>query len=244
MNKIDKKFAKIRSFCEKNGDPAIIKKYSRYFNEGYDAYGLSQEIYDAQRKKWLSDWKEEMTIDDYIKLGDKLISTGKYEEGSYAISLNLANKKHFTPEMFEKYGSWLDSNISNWAHTDVHCGKVLGHFIQKDMVSADALKGWVKSISIWKRRAVPVTLLEALKHNTPLKRIFKLIDPLMLDEAKKVQQGLGWLLRECWKKYPLETEEFLMKWKDNCGRTIIQYATEKMSKEYRLKFRREKKVIQ
>jgi hypothetical protein len=31
-----------------------------------------------------------------------------------------------------------------------------------------------------------------------------------------------------------------MKWKDTCGRTIIQYATEKMDKEYRKKFAKAK----
>ena len=36
----------------------------------------------------------------------------------------------------------------------------------------------------------------------------------------------------------LPVEEFLMKWKDTAARLIFQYATEKMSKEYRLKFRR------
>ncbi len=241
MGKINKKFTEIREFCKNNADPAVVAKYSRYFNEGYDAYGVSQEIYDAQRKKWLKEWKEEMTINDYIELGDRLIATGKYEEGSYAISLNLGNKKYFIPEMFEKYGSWLENGISNWAHTDVLCGKILGYFINKQLVGTDTLNAWIKSKSIWRRRAVPVTLLEAVRIEIPLNKILKIIDPLMMDDAKKVQQGLGWLLRECWKKYPGETELFLLKWKNTCGRTIIQYATEKMSKEYRLKFRRDKK---
>jgi len=56
-----------------------------------------------------------------------------------------------------------------------------------------------------------------------------------------VQKGLGWFLREAWKIYPEETEGFLLKWKDTCGRIIIQYATEKMDKENRDRFRRTKK---
>ena len=63
------------------------------------------------------------------------------------------------------------------------------------------------------------------------------IEPLMLDDSEYVQKGIGTLLRGLWKKYPKEIENFLMQWKDQCSRLIIQYATEKMDKEYRKKFK-------
>jgi hypothetical protein len=56
-----------------------------------------------------------------------------------------------------------------------------------------------------------------------------------------MQKGLGWFLREAWTICPEETEDFLLKWKESCGRIIIQYATEKMDKENRDRFRRTKK---
>jgi hypothetical protein len=36
----------IRSYCRANADKAVVKKYSRYFKEGYDAYGVSREKYE------------------------------------------------------------------------------------------------------------------------------------------------------------------------------------------------------
>lgn len=60
----------------------------------------------------------------------------------------------------------------------------------------------------------------------------------MDDKEEDVQKGLGTLLREIWKKYPEVAESFLLKWKNSCGRKIIQYATEKMDKEYKAKFKR------
>ncbi len=243
MDKIKSKFTEIRTFCEKNADPAIVKKYSRYFKEGFDAYGLPQGLFESQKKEWLKAWKDEMAINDYILLGDMLAVTGKYEEGSFGIAFIYANRKQLSREMFEKLGVWLDKGLANWAHVDYISTKVLAYFLNKNIVGIDALIPWTGAESIWKKRAVPVTLLEALKMDIPLNKILNIIDPIMPDEAKKVQQGLGWLLRESWKKYPDETEKFLMKWKNTCGRTIIQYATEKMDKEYRLRFRREKSVI-
>jgi len=55
-----------------------------------------------------------------------------------------------------------------------------------------------------------------------------------------VQKGIGTLLRSLWKKQPGEVEKFLLKWKDQCARLIVQYATEKMNKEQKKKFKRAK----
>jgi len=241
MKKIEEKFLEIRRFCEKNANPEIVKKYSRYFTEGYDAYGLDQKTYESQRDKWLDLWRKDFTLNDFLLLGDKLISTGKYEEASFAISFIYSNKDKLTAETFDKLGRWLEKGIINWAHTDVLCGKALSYFFTNKIIELESLKEWNESASKWKRRAVPVTLIDVLKTDVLLKKLFSIIEPLMLDTEKFVQKGLGWFLREAWKIYPEETEEFLFKWKDTCGRIIIQYATEKMDKENRERFRRVKK---
>ena len=85
-----------------------------------------------------------------------------------------------------------------------------------------------------------MTLVELIKEDLKPKDAIVTIEPLMLDKSEYVQKGIGTLLRGLWKKYPAEIENFLMKWKDKCGRLIVQYATEKMDKEYRKKFRKTK----
>jgi 3-methyladenine DNA glycosylase AlkD len=241
MNKIDQKFNTIRKFCEQNANAATVQKYSRYFTEGYDAYGLGQVVFETQRDKWLEEWRNDLSFDDYLKLGDKLIATGKYEEASFAITFVYHQSDKFTKETFDHLGLWLENGILNWGHTDVLSGKGLSYFFLSNKLEIEVFESWAKSKSIWRRRSIPVTLVELVKTEISFERIFRIIDPLMMDEAQKVQQGLGWLLREMWKKEPALTEVFLLKWKDSCGRTIIQYATEKMTKEYRLKFRKTKK---
>ena len=240
MNKIEEKFKIIRGFCEKNADPVIEKKYSRYFNEGYDAYGIGREKYELARNNWLQEWENEFLINDYILLGNKLISTGKYEEASFAIGFIKCQKEKLTSKHFIKIASWLENGIVNWAHTDVLCGEVLSYFIIKEIIAIDDLKQWINAQSKWKRRAIPVTLLDSIKTDVPLENILNIINPLMADKEEMVQKGLGWFLREAWKKYPTKTEDFILKWKDSCGRIIIQYATEKMSKQDKLKFKKSK----
>ena len=63
----------------------------------------------------------------------------------------------------------------------------------------------------------------------------------MLDSEKVVHQGVGWLLRELWKKSSKEAEDFLYKWKDKAPRLVIQYATEKIDKKKRKIFRKSEK---
>ena len=52
---------------------------------------------------------------------------------------------------------------------------------------------------------------------------------------------VGWFLREAWRKRPGPVESFLLKWKDSAPRKIYQYATEKMTKQQKARFRRERK---
>ena len=239
MSKTDEKFSKIRAYCKKNANKTIEAKYARYFTEGYDAYGLDKTDFE-QWTRWFEEWKEDMTFSDYLLLGDKLISTGKYEEASYAIVLNARFINQYQKEHLDVFGRWLEKNIINWAHTDVLCGMILSHFLVKEIVTPHYFSSWTKSSSKWKRRAVPVTFIEIVNKGASISQLLKIIDPLMPDSEKFVQKGLGWFLREAWKIHPEKVEDYLMKWKDRCGRTIVQYATEKMDKEYRKRFARSK----
>ena len=237
---LDKRLKEIRNFCIKNSNKTNVDKYSRYFKEGFDGYGIDQKVYEAQRDQWIAEWKSEMTIEKYLDLGDKLIQIGKYEEISFAISFLKSERENYTESTFNRIGEWFDLGISNWANTDVLCMLVLSSFLRDGIIEIGKLKEWTKLESEWKRRAVPVTLVELIKEDLRPDVAFSLIEPLMLDDSEYVQKGIGTLLRGLWKIYPAEIEGFLLKWKDQCGRLIIQYATEKMDKEYRKKFRKTK----
>jgi 3-methyladenine DNA glycosylase AlkD len=236
--KIKSKFDEIRSFCQANADEAIVQKYARFFVEGYDAYGLDRKLLEKQRDVWLREYGKELAFEGFLKLGDLLVQSGKYEEASFAIGFAASFKGEFTPDVFDRLGRWLENGLRNWAHTDVFCGEVLSPFITKGIVPVEAFSKWRNSGSKWKRRAVPVTLIKALKGDMAVSHLFEFISPMMLDSEKVVQQGLGWFLRETWKRHPTPAEKFLLDWKDSCGRLIIRYATEKMDAGKKAHFKR------
>jgi hypothetical protein len=75
----------IRNYCRANANEAVVKKYSRYFKEGYDAYGLSREQLEGKVASLLSDKSVNMKL--VLSASRLLVKSGKYEETSFAILL-------------------------------------------------------------------------------------------------------------------------------------------------------------
>ena len=237
---IEEKHREIQQYFQKHSDPEIIKKYSRYFKGGFVGYGIDQKVFEKQRDKWIADWKGDMSLDNYLDLGDKLMKEKMYEEKSLAISFLQSEINNFSPATVDRIEKWFDTGIDNWATTDVLCILVLSELMKDRIIPYSKLKTWNFSDSEWQRRAVPVTMFLLVKSGLQPSEALPVIEPLMEDPSIYVQKGVGTLLRELWKRYPENIEAFLFKHKDTCGRSIVQYATEKMDKDYRKKFRKAK----
>lgn len=228
----------IKAFCAQNSNPALVQKYSRFFVEGYDAYGVDQKILETQRQFWLEEHRKELGVDGFMALGDLLVAGGKYEEVFLAFWFIKKFEKEFTKDTFTRLASWSENGICNWAQSDTYSMDIISPFLLKQIVPLDRLSRWRYSPSKWMRRSVPVSLIKPAQQEIPVKDILDFIAPLMSDTEKVVHQGLGWLLRELWKLHPGEVEAYLTEWKETCARLIIQYATEKMTAENKLRFRR------
>ncbi|TSA25991.1 MAG: DNA alkylation repair protein [Bacteroidetes bacterium] len=226
----------IRSYCKTHADPAIIQKYSRYFKEGYNAYGLPSGVFMAKVKELLA--SKSLTMDTVIEASRELIQSEKYEEPSFAMQLLKGFSKQFSRETFQVIEQWFPIGIRNWAHTDGLCSELLTPMLQNGIISMKDFAAWRKSKFPFQRRAVPVALIKFVKKSPDVQPYLDFLDPLMMDAERVVHQGLGWFLREAWKVHPQPVEAFLLKWKNDAARLIFQYATEKMAKEERVRFRR------
>jgi len=229
----------IRKYCQANADEAIVKKYSKYFKEGYDAYGLTKQKYEDKVESILDDKSVNMKL--VLTTSKLLLKSGKYEETSFAIRLLKGFSEQFTTDTFKEIEKWFQIGITNWGHTDVLCGHLISKFFERNIIKLDDLSDWRTAKNKYQRRAVPVAMIDLLKTTKDFKPLFAFIEPLMTDSERKVQQGLGWFLREAWKIKRKETEKFLLKWKNTARRTIFQYATEKMTTKEKIRFRKDKK---
>jgi hypothetical protein len=234
--------AEIRSYCETHANPKMVAKYARYFKEGYDSWGLLDKddpLWHAQLDEWFEKYRG-MRPRGFLKLGEILFAGPKFEEGALAIHF----LKRFGDELDAKslpgLAKWFKAGIGNWAHTDTLCAFILEPLVTSGAVPLQALAPWRESKHRYQRRAVPVALLGLLKAGQKVDPLLEFIRPMMLDSERVVHQGLGWFLREAWKKQPKPVEAFLLKFKDTAARLIFQYATEKMTPAARDRFRRAK----
>jgi 3-methyladenine DNA glycosylase AlkD len=232
--------AEIKEFCINNADKNIVTKYSKYFKDGYLAYGLTEELLNKEKDTILKKYGE-IGINGFLDLGDILFKEVKYEECSFAILFMEEFVKDFNHETFNRISKWFDTGVHNWAHCDIICGRLISRFREKNLVTMDDLADWRNAENFYKRRAVPVSLIYFLKYQDNHKAMLEFISPLIEDQARTVQQGMGWFLRELWKKNPDMVEDFLYNYRNTAQRLIIQYATEKMDQEQKLRFKRDKK---
>lgn len=229
----------IRRYCAAHANSKLATRYARYFKEGYEAWGLldkNHPLWNEKQKEWLDRYRS-LGLSGFLKLGELLFASGKYEEGSLAIRFVVSYREKLDVRSFARLGKWFQAGIRNWAHTDVLCGEVIAPLLQNKRIGWKAPQPWRTSKFKYQRRAVPVAMLGLLKTQKNVRPLLTFLSPLMMDSERVVQQGLGWFLREAWKKHPKPVETFLLEWKDRAPRLIFQYATEKMTATARARFR-------
>lgn len=231
-------FEELNAWGEANRNQERVEKYLRYFKEGYDAFGLEQGLVVEKVEELLS--LKGMTQELALGLTLLLVKSPKYELTVMAIQLVRKHYTSWTIETFRTVEKWFSLGITNWAETDYICGELLNLFFKKGLITMDSVAGWRSAPNKFQRRAAVVGLIKPMKLSKDFHPYFDFIDPMMTDPAREVHQGLGWFLREAWKKQPQPTEEFLMRWRNTAPRLIFQYATEKMTPEGKQRFKRDK----
>jgi 3-methyladenine DNA glycosylase AlkD len=237
--------AEIRAYCAAKQDPKKAGKWERYFREGYDAWGLLDKdhpVWNEKQQEWLESYSG-LGLPGFLKAGELLFQSGKYEEGALAIRFLKTRRDELDAKSFGKLAKWFEAGIRNWAHTDVLCGEVIAPLLESHSIDLAALAGWRESKFKYQRRAVPVAMLGLLKARPAIPPLLEFLRPLMMDQERVVHQGVGWFLRETWKQDHTPVEAFLLEWKDRASRLIFQYATEKMTPAARGRFRRGKSSL-
>jgi 3-methyladenine DNA glycosylase AlkD len=230
----------IRAYCESHADASKSQKWARYFKEGYDSWGLLDKddpLWTTKDKEWMERYSK-LGLAGFLGVGEDLFKSGKYEEGGLAIRFVKPFREKIDSKALKGLAKWFEGGIRNWGHTDVLCGEVIAPAVANGQLKLKDLESWRASKWKYQRRAAAVALLNYAKAGG---EVLEFVRPLMADEERVVHQGTGWLLREAWKKQPKAVEKFLLEHKESAPRTIVQYATEKMSAEQKARFKRSKK---
>jgi 3-methyladenine DNA glycosylase AlkD len=157
---IDKIQKDVRRFLKANADKTIIKKYGRYFKEGFDPYGVAFETLDAKIDEWFDLYQEKLDRKQLLGLCENLLKTGKFEEISIALSFIKRSREKYNKNLFNTVGKWFEKYIINWAHCDGACHTIVYSFLADGVVDFRDLLAWTDSPHRWKRRAAAVTMVK------------------------------------------------------------------------------------
>ncbi len=247
--------SEVRTFCRANADTDVAAKYGRFFVEGYDPWGVESKLVEKQRQQWLADWSEELDLAGWLTLADELIAGEKYEEISFGISFAAAQRERFDDSVLPHVTGWLERGcVRNWAHADVlACSLIQALLLDGHNALAD-LESWRAASDKYQRRVAATSamaLLEGVMINAggrpvgdkfperavSISELLAYMLPLVGDEIKQVQQGVGWFLKKAWEAFPDDTEAWLLVHKHEIKPLVMRTAIEKIPKDRKPAFR-------
>jgi 3-methyladenine DNA glycosylase AlkD len=241
MNKNVEEIVKtIYDYFENHRNEANIEHYSRWFKGGFVGFGLDTgdlKALSTQIKK-----RPDFCVELALDIADKLVSDIRYEAVIVAYSIVSAKAGELDKVAFNRISNWFEVGIENWAHCDVISGEIISPMLINKVIDYSDLENWRISTRKFKRRAAPVSIIKYFKIAKNLEESIAFLEPMILDAERETQQGIGWALREIWKLDNEIVENLLMKYRNDAPRLIYQYACEKMDKEYKKRFARDKKT--
>ena len=229
----------IFSYCEKyffdHENPTLMIKNSHFFREGYDAYGLSEPELKELRDTVLEGFQP--SVQEIADLAKIFFSTGKYEFGSLGFMLLKKHRPRFDRYVYDAVRQIMDSGVENWAHCDLFSQKITPVFLELGIASVEDFESWRDSSCRWTRRCGILTLLYLRDKASP-EMLLEFAIPMLGEQDRIVQQGLGTFMRELWKLHSEEVEDFLAAHKEEIPRAVMQYAIEKVARDKKKRFHR------
>lgn len=208
----------------------VVKEIEALLNDASKASGLTTgEVRNisAQCFKRI----EDKSIDNVLKICEKLLEKKKWELGVVAYDWAFRMKKQYSEQTFYIFEQWLKKYVTGWGDCDDFCTHAFGEFmIQYPHMFRHVLQ-WTEHPDFWVRRAAAVILIYPIKKGK-LQSVnpFAICDKLLQDEHHLVLKGYGWMLKvlSCYK--PEEVTDYLMKNIAVMPRVSFRYAIEKFDK--------------
>lgn len=218
----------LRSRLREAAEPEFAAGVRNFFREAVDPYGVrSEKLHAIERilyrelKNWPKAKRDELMV--------ALWESGKLEEGVIVSHVYRRFSKEFGEREFQMFERWLNRYVHNWAHCDGVASWLLAGAIRNRPQLIERLAAWTKSKNRWKRRAAAVALLHEAKAGRHTESIFEIGTMLRHDPDDMVQKGVGWILKEAYRKKPREVLEFLADWRATAPRLLLRIAAEKMT---------------
>jgi 3-methyladenine DNA glycosylase AlkD len=232
MSDLDKIVSELKSFAKKEKAATL----SRFFKTGKGEYGegdlfLGITVPDQRRlaKKYAAS-ASKATI-------TSLLNSPIHEHRltgvlMLCIKFNTKRKNHEEKQWLDLYLKKIN-RINNWDLVDSSAHIILGQWLEDK--ERNILYMYATDDSLWKNRIAVITTLHFIKNND-INDLLKISKIMLSHHHDLIHKATGWMLREAWKRKPIEIENFIAENASNMPRTMLRYAIEKMNPKKRIAF--------
>lgn len=228
------------------GDSKRKTGITAFFTETVRTRGIKTPVLRALARRWEVKLKKAgWSNDDFERFGLALLKVDWLDECAVANELlKRLSKRGYFDENPEKswrvFESWLPC-YSNWAIVDIHCGSIVGPFLEKHPEYLPRLKKWAANKSRWYKRASTVALVAPAYHGKYLNECYARAEYAMSHGDDLLNKAAWWVLRNAggkpgdkdYSKRQARLYAFLFKRIRTIPRVTLSYATEKMNKKQR-----------
>ncbi len=214
-----------------------LAKIQRYFKTDPGDYGEGDRFIGVRMGTVFQIAKEfiDLPIDEIESLLDSDFHEAR--AGAMSIMDKCARRKSTSAErreaMFDLYLRRHD-RINNWDLVDLAAIHVIGrHLVNKDR---SILTDLAHSEIVWERRTAIIATAYFIRQNQ-LDDTFAIAEVLIDDEHDLIHKAVGGWLREAGKRDEHRLEAFLELHAARMPRTMLRYATEKLSPDRKQYFR-------
>ncbi|MCK5585573.1 DNA alkylation repair protein [Candidatus Bipolaricaulota bacterium] len=202
----------IRSICRRLGTPENIKGAARFIPGIGESFGVQLPALRIMASELLKEFKQD--DERLIALVECLWENASREERVIAAKM-LERMGKRMPERVVELVRKFSPSLRNWEECDQLGAFGLRYVVQRrpELVFAQC-EQWQLDPQLWIRRlaVVNLTSLPKAKDYEPSSRELALLDVAMQDNAREVQDGIIWALREMAKRHPAIVKRFLLRY--------------------------------
>ena len=169
------------------------------------------------------------TLRDAVECTGRLMRYPVFECRLLGVLLLSRFHGAFEPSLLRDVRSWLlRGYCDNWALTDAISMEIAARVFETFPRHIPVVTQWVRSRSLWLRRAAAVSLVRLARRGTCLDTAYEIATSLLPSHEDLIHKAAGWLLREAGRTDTARLEAFLLKHGPQVPRTAIRYAIERL----------------
>ncbi len=218
----------IRDVLQKSID-STPDKASYFFKTGINDYAYNDQFMGITVPTLRKIVKEFISI-ELVEL-NSLIESPINEERLLALIMLTKKYTLATDQQKEEIYQFYITNIcyvNNWNLVDSSAHLIVGaHLFKRNQSFLEEL---TQSKSLWERRIAIVATWYFIRKGE-LESTFKIAKLLQNDSHDLIHKAVGWMLREAGKQDEEKLISFLSKYASQMPKTMLRYATERLSKE-------------